>query len=201
MMTTPTTSGGPASFGLEKLVERTVKGIDIHIINNAIKEALHNLCFNKKKLTLTLKVNDPSYKLRYQYAVMFWTRVSKEKMETCETPLSTEEAKALVKRLKGELNNKSYLYPEESNENEERLDKFYSQDPKSKARRTSIKQPVWYVTSKCENKFYLKSTNSSEDEKKVNRTDFELCSYSLIRPGDEFQINVDGDKKKVSIVK
>ena len=78
-MTTPTTSGGPASFGLEKLVERTVKGIDSHIINNAIKEALHDLCFNKKRLTLTLKVNDPSYKLRYQYAVMFWTRVTKKK--------------------------------------------------------------------------------------------------------------------------
>ena len=203
-METPTSkSGRPASKGLKKIVEKTIKkgSSDSYYINSAIKRTLYDLSFIKKGLTL--KVEDPSYKLRYLYALGFW----KERTEKCET-LSREEADALVKELKGELNNKFCLYPEESNENEEDLDEFYSQSPKPKSRRTSKQlsvdpdeQPVWYVTSKCENVFYLKSTNSSKNEIKVNKTDIELCSYSLICPGDELRIESDGEKKRVCIVR
>ena len=189
-MTTPTKSCRPASIGLKKIVEKTIKtDIDSYNINKAIRTTLYDLFFIKKGLTLQVK--NPSYKLRYQYALEFW----KEKTEKYEI-LSSEEAKPLVKELRSELNSKFCLYPEESNENEEGLDDFYSQIPKSKRinkqhSEDPDKQGIWYVTSKCENIFYLKSANSSEDEIEVNKTEIELCSYSLICPGDEFRIESD----------
>ena len=201
-MTTPSTSGGPPSFGLKEIVDRTItKATDSYYINTSIKKALYGLCFNKKRITL--QVSDPSYRLRYQYAVRFWM----EKTEKLEN-LSREVADDLVKELKSELNSKFCLYPEESNDNEENFGAFYSEEPKPKTRRTSKQhsvepdeKPVWYLTSKCETKFYVKSANCSEDEKVVNKTDINLCSYSMICPGDEFQIESDGDKKRVCIIK
>ena len=91
-METPTSkSGRPASKSLIKIVEKTIKkgSSDSYYINSAIKRTLYDLSFIKKRLTL--KVEDPSYKLRYLYALEFW----KKRTEKCET-LSREEADALV---------------------------------------------------------------------------------------------------------
>ena len=188
-MTTPTTSGCQPSFGLENIVRRTVRnGTVSYDINDKIRTVLYGTCLKK----INLQVGDPSYKLRYQYAVRFWKEETKSEM------IGDVQAQELVKKLKTELNEKSFLYPEESNENDEQLDKFYS-DLRSHKPSDPDEKPVWYVTSKCENKFYVKSANRSEDL--VNKTDFELFSYSMIFPGDEFKIESDGDKKRGCIVK
>ena len=186
-MTTPTTSGCEPSFGLENIVRRTITN-GSYDINNRIRKVLYGTCLKK----INLQVSDPSYKLRYQYSVRFWKEETKSEM------ISEVQAQELVKKLKIELNKKSFLYPEESNENDEQLDKFYS-DLRLPKPSDPDEKPVWYVTSKCENKFYVKSANRSEHV--VNKTDFELFSYSMICPGDEFKIESDGDKKRVCIVK
>lgn len=202
-MTTPATSSRPASIGLQKIVDKAIKKVtDRYNVKEAIRTTLYDLSFIKKGLTL--KFEDPSYKLRYQYALAFW----KEKTANCET-LSREEADTLVQELKSELNDKFCQYSEESHENEEGLDEFYSQDPKPKARRSTSKQhsvdpdeqPVWYVTSKCDNIFYVKSLNKSENEIQINKTDIELCNYSLICPGDQLRVESDGARKRVCLIK
>lgn len=193
-MTTLTTC--PSTFvGLGELVDRAIeKGIDRYEVKTSIKTALQELYFNKKRIKL--KVSDPSYTLRYRYALKFWN----EKTEKGEIE-NKKQAKDLIDDLKGELNSKFCVYPE-SNEQEEGLDDFFSRETTTKAKRTN-KDPgekrVLYVTSKCDNKFYVKSTNSSEDEKEVNRKDIELCSYCLICPGDEIEIKF-GEYEKEKMV-
>jgi hypothetical protein len=63
-------------------------------------------------------------------------------------------------------------------------------------------KPVWYVSSKCEDKFYVKSVNNCEVEIKISRKEI-LCSYKLICPGDKVKVipSCLADKHSVQITK
>ncbi|CAB4038665.1 Hypothetical predicted protein [Paramuricea clavata] len=188
------------TLGLGTLVEETIlKQSDQYKIKTKIKNTLQELTFIRKRFKLQL--SDPSYKLRYQYALDFWReKTANEEIENIGV------ANNLINELREELNSKDCIYSEaeESNTN---LDGFFSKETPTKAGKSatkpnSVEKPVWYVTSKCENKFYVKSANNCEAEIEINRQEI-LCSYKLICPGDEVKVILPclGDKHSIQITK
>jgi hypothetical protein len=190
----------PEFLNLAELVEKTISKGGIHRgkIKTNIKKALQELKFIKKGLKL--QVSDPSYKLRYRHALDFWG----EKTENEE--IKTEVAEGLITKLTEELNSKEYIYSEAEESNEIILDNFFFPETPTKGKSAKEQSSVdekllWYVTSKCENKFYVKSSNNCETEREINTKDI-LCSYKLICPGDEVvPCFGDGDKQSVNITK
>ncbi|CAB4028166.1 Hypothetical predicted protein, partial [Paramuricea clavata] len=175
------------TLGLGTLVEETIlkesgDSYGRYKIKRYIKSTLHELTFIGNRFKL--QVSDPSYKLRYQYALEFWReRTANEELA---------DAKKLINELREKLNSKDCIYSEaeESNTN---LDGFFSKQitPTKAGKRATkpnaVEKLVWYVTSKCEDKFYVKSANNCEAEIEISRQEI-LCSYKLIRPGDEVKV-------------
>ena len=181
----------PQFIGLGKLVDKTMtKDGDRYAVKRDIKNALLDFSFIKKGLKI--KVDDPSYKLRYRYALDFW----KKKTRNGEIE-NREQADDKLKELKNELNNKFCVHPVINDGQEVVLDEYFSQTPIKKGSKkskinasdlTDKNTKVCYVTCKCENTFYVKSTNVSEAEEEISKERFNLCEYKLICPGDEIQI-------------
>ena len=191
------------TLGLGTLVDETIlKESDRYKIKTRIKNTLQELTFIRKRFKL--QVSDPSYKLRYQYALDFWTE------KTANEYIEIAVANNLIKELGEELNSKHCIHPEAEESNEIlQLDGFFPQETPSKGRHATNQsslnvKPVWYVTSKCENKFYVKYTNNCEAEIEINTKEILKCSYNLICPGDEVKIIPSGsigDKRSVHITK
>ncbi|CAB4010989.1 Hypothetical predicted protein [Paramuricea clavata] len=194
-------STSTTTLGLAELVEKTIsKDSDRYKVKTKIRSALQELNFNKKRLKL--QVSDPSYKLRYQYALEFWRE------KTGNEKIAMALAHDLIDELKEKLNSKDHIYPE-AEENNEILDGFFSQETPTKGKHTKKqssvdeKPAVNYVTTKCENKFYVKSTNICEAEIGINTKEFLKCIHKLICPGDEVNLVIPsgcfGDKWSVQI--
>ena len=146
--------------------------------------------FNKKRLKL--QVFDPSYKLRSQYAVDFWRE--KTRNEEIEIALAND----LIDELKEELNSEECVYPEAKGSKVTSTEGGHATKQSSADEKT-----VWYVTSKCDNKFYVKSANHCEAEIEINTREIPRGSYKLICPGDEVKIILSsfGEKRKIQITK
>jgi hypothetical protein len=196
---------------LATLVEKTIlKDLDRYDIKDNIKNTLQELTVYiaiGKRFKLRLGVKGPSYKLRYQYALDFWRE--KTGNEQIEIPVANN----LIKDLGEELNSKHRIYSEAEETSEILLsDAYFSEETKAKGKgrratnQSSVNEkPVWYVTCKCENKFYVKSANNCEAENgeiEVNMQEI-MCSYKLICPGDEVKVirNCLGNKESVQITK
>ena len=195
---------------LGTLVEKTIlKETGRYKIKRNIRNTLQELTFIAigKRFKLRLEVTDPSYKLRYQYALDFWRE------KTGNEQIEIDVANNLIKDLGEQLNSKHCIYAEAEETNEIlHSDGYFSQETPTKAKgryatnQSSVNEkPVWYVTSKCENKFYVKSANNCEaknGEIEINRQEI-LCSYKLICPGDEVKVipNCFGNKQSVQITK
>ncbi len=179
------------SIALGALVDKTIlKQSDGHKTKRNIKKILQELDFIKKGFKL--QISDPSYKLRYQYALNFW---SENYDKTGNDVIEITQAKDLIKELKEELNSDYCIYSE-GEENSKITDDFFFNETPVKGSRGAKEQissidsnekSVWYVTSKCDKAFYVKRSNNCEAEEKVN-TDEILCDYKLISPGDEVQV-------------
>jgi hypothetical protein len=206
-MSTNTT---PGSTGLETLLDKTILGDSINRwrIKKQIRNIVKNLNFIAKGFRL--RVSDPSYKLRYHYALNFWRE------ETGSEATEIKLPKALITELMCKLNSKDRVYLEEVESNQI-PDGFFSKESRPAKKQSSgahsnVKS-VWYVTSKCEDKFYVKATNSCEAEKEILlpvyltplKDDYKaaVCSYKLICPGDEVQVipSLFGDKQSIHIIR
>ena len=186
-MSTHTT---PRSIALGTLVDKTTsKQSDRYKIKTKIKCILQELDFIKKGFKL--QISDPSYKLRYQYALNFWS----DKMGN--DVIEITQANDLIKELKEELNSNYCIYSE-GEENSKITDDFFFNETHGRGSRRAKKQSsvhsneksVWYVTSKCDKAFYVKRSNNCEAEEKINTNEI-LCDYKLISPGDEVQVMRD----------
>jgi hypothetical protein len=179
-----------------------LKESDRYKIKKRIKNTLEELTFIRKRFKL--QVSDPSYNLRYQYALDFWRE------KTANEEIKIAAANNLINELGEELNSKDCIYPETEERNEIlQLDGFFSQETVTKGRHATNHsslnvKPVWYVTSKCENKFYVKSTNNCEAEIEINTKEILRGSYKLVCPGDEVKVissGCIGEKWSVHITK
>jgi 6-pyruvoyl-tetrahydropterin synthase len=192
----------PSRFesGLGTLIEKTIsKGSDCYKIKTKIRSVLKELNFNKKRLKLN--VSDPSYKLRYQYALDFW----REKTRNDEIEIAL--ANVLIDELTEELNSEECVYPE-ANGSKEIFERFFFQVTSTESglatKQGSVdEKTVWYVTSKCDNKFYVKSANNCEAEIEIKTREIPKGSYKRICPGDEVKIisSSFGEKRKIQITK
>ncbi len=181
------------SIALGALVDKTIlKQSDGHKTKRNIKKILQELDFIKKGFKL--QISDPSYKLRYQYALNFW---SENYDKTGNDVIEITQANDLIKELKEELNSNYCIYSE-GEENSKITDDFFFDETTVKGSRHAKKQSsidskeksVWYVTSKCDKAFYVKRANNCEAEEKINTNEI-LCDYKLISPGDEVQVMRD----------
>ena len=192
-MSADSASTTPQFIGLGKLVDKTMKKDgDRYAVKRDIKNALLNFPFFKKGLKI--KVDDPSYKLRYRYALDFW----KQKTRNGEIE-NRKQADDKLEELKNELNDKFCVHPDINDGQEVVLDEYFSQTPVKKNKMakknkmnasdlTDKNTKVCYVTCKCENTFYVKSTNVSDAEVEIDKEIFNLCEYKFICPGDEIQV-------------
>ena len=201
-MSVDSASTTPERIGLDELVDKTItKQADCYKVKKDIQKVL--LDFSSIKKGLKIKVGDPSYKLRYRYALDFW----KEKTSNGEIG-NREQANEKREELKSELNDKFCVHQDLNDSQEVVLDKFFSQETSIKQRPTQVHvtdktKTVCYVTSKCESKFYVKPMNVSEAEIEIDRAVFDLFDYKVICPGDELQI-IHSDcenQKRVHITK
>jgi hypothetical protein len=189
-MSTHTTPRSIALGALSALVDKTIsKQSDGHKTKTKIRRILRELDFIKKGFKL--QISDPSFKLRYQYALNFWSD------KTGNDVIEITQANDLIKELKEELNS-NYCIHSEGEENSKITDDFFFNETPVKGSRHAKKQSsidskeksVWYVTSKCDKAFYVKRANNSEAEEKINTNEI-LCDYKLISPGDEVQVMRD----------
>ena len=182
VMSTHTSPG----YNLKKLLEQTVATpSDLFQVKKKMRTCLKELGFIKKGFLL--QVSDPSYKIRYLYALNFWSK------ETENSVIGKKDADELIDNLKEEINCKECVYSENVKSNKIADDFFFKIDKKVKEKSSadqSNKKSVWYVTSKCDNAFYVKSSNKDEAEVRINIEEIR-CDYKLICPGDEVQIMKD----------
>ena len=206
-MSVDSASTTPERIGLDELVDKTItKQADCYKVKKDIQKVLLN--FSSFKKGLKINVGDPSYKLRYRYALDFW----KEKTRNGEIE-NKKQADDKLEELKSELNDKFCVHQDINDGQEVVLDKFFSQETPIKQRPAQRKhnytsdinvtdKMVCYVTSKCESKFYVKPMNVSEAEIEIDRAEFDLINYKVISPGDEVQIiHSDGENQKKVITK
>ena len=190
-------SAHTASENLKTAVEKSLgSDQDRHKVKTNLKTCLQGLGFIKKGLKL--QVSDPSYKLRYLYALNFWRK------ETGNNVIGRTEASELIIKLKKELNSKDCVYSEDE-VFDIIVDDFFSKESLGKDRREkeessanrSNEKSVWYVTTKCDNAFYVKSVSKADVEERIDITEI-ACDYKLICPGDEVQV-IRGNKTVQSV--
>ena len=199
----------PRCPDLVGLVEKSVlKQSDCFKIKTNLRNILQGL--NPIKKGLKLQFSDPSYKLRYLYAFNFWA----EKTE--DNVIEPEDAKVLIKELGEELNSEDCVFPE-YDDSIEIPDGFFSRENTTARRQSSVdskeNNQVYYVTSKCEKKFYVKPAKSCEAEKEIvfpvyltplnDNYRAAVCSDKLICPGDEVEVipSLFGDTHSIHILK
>ena len=190
-------------YNLTTLLEQTIaKELDRYRVRKRIKACLQELDITKelKELQLLIRVSDFSYKLRYQYALNFWNKEAGS-----NAIFDRKKENELISKLKKELNSQDRVYSEGEDCNKIVDDFFFKEslgegrcDIEESSASRSNEKSFWYVTSKCDKAFYLKSSNKVEAEKKINIEEI-VCDYQLICPGDEIQIMKD-DKLIQSVV-
>lgn len=190
------TSSTDLLYILIKNTTKELKDTDRKKIKTRIKTALQEFPVINRKVKS--KPSDSSYKLRYRYAVTFWRRETNNK-----SIISRKDADNLIDELTKELNSKECIHAEaEDEETDYAKDTSFFKETPTKGKPARKQSSVWYVTCKCENKFYVKPADRIEIEVEIDRKEIDSCvDYVLICPGDEVQVDNEDKGTLLAITK